>query len=118
MHLNDLGNEINSLQAFRVAARLLRRDTGESMHSLLQDIRYALRQVRRAPGFAISVVVVLALGIGANAAMFTVLNGTLFRPLAYGRPGELVRVNATNRQGRNLGRLSPIFWCGGSERAL
>ncbi len=69
------------------------------MHSLLQDIRYAVRQIRHAPGFATSVVIVLALGIGANAAMFTVLNGTLFRPLAYSRPGELVRINATNAQG-------------------
>ena len=69
------------------------------MHTLAQDLRYALRQMRHAPGFALSVVVVLALGIGANAAMFTVLNGTLFRPLAYSRPGELVRVNATNAQG-------------------
>jgi predicted permease len=55
--------------------------------------------MRHAPLFAASVIVVLALGIGANAAMFTVLNGTLFRPLAYERPGELVRVNATNAQG-------------------
>ncbi len=69
------------------------------MHSILQDVRYAFRQVRHAPGFAVSVVIVLALGIGANAAMFTVLEGTLFRPLAYSRPGELVRVNATNKQG-------------------
>jgi len=69
------------------------------MHSILQDLRYALRQMRHAPGFAISVVAVLALGIGANAAMFTVLNGTLFRPLAYNRPGELVRVTAINQQG-------------------
>jgi predicted permease len=69
------------------------------MSSFLQDLRYALRQMRHAPGFALSVVAVLALGIGANAAMFTVLNGTLFRPLVYSRPGELVRVNATNAQG-------------------
>jgi predicted permease len=69
------------------------------MSSFLQDLRYALRQMRQAPGFAVSVVVVLALGIGANAAMFTVLDGTLFRPLAYSRPGELVRMNATNAQG-------------------
>lgn len=48
---------------------------------LLQDFRYALRQMRRAPGFSLGVIAVLALGIGANAAMFTVLERTLFRPL-------------------------------------
>src|SRR5271156_6495090 len=69
------------------------------MQTLLQDLRYALRQMRHAPGFALSVVVVLALGLGANAAMYTVLEGTLFRPLPYDRAGELVRVNATNAQG-------------------
>jgi predicted permease len=69
------------------------------MRSLLQDLKYALRQMRHAPGFSISVVVVLALGIGANAAMFTVLEGTLFRPLAYKEANDLVRLNNTNAQG-------------------
>src|SRR5271163_3799024 len=69
------------------------------MPSILQDVRYAFRQVRHAPGYAVSVVVVLALGIGANAAMFTVLEGTLFRPLPYSRSSELVRIEATNAQG-------------------
>ncbi len=69
------------------------------MRSFSQDIRYALRQMRHAPGFAISVVIVLALGIGANAAMFTVLEGTLFRPLAYSKPGDLVSLNTVNAKG-------------------
>jgi predicted permease len=69
------------------------------MHSILQDIRYALRQMRHAPGFSLSVVLVLALGIGANAAMFTVLEGTLFRPLPYSKPGELVRLKTTDAKG-------------------
>jgi predicted permease len=69
------------------------------MRTFSQDIRYALRQMRHAPGFALSVIVVLALGIGANAAMFTVLEGTLFRTLDYSKPGELLQVNTTNSQG-------------------
>jgi predicted permease len=82
------------------------------MRFFLQDLRYGLRQMRHAPGFAGSVVVVLALGIGANAAMFTVLNGTLFRPLAYSRPGELVRLNASNSLGSPSGVMVPdiLVW--------
>ncbi|MBB5056878.1 putative permease [Granulicella aggregans] len=69
------------------------------MRALLQDLRYALRQMRHAPGFSVSVIVVLALGIGANAAMFTVLEGTLFRPLAYRDSGKLVQLNAITARG-------------------
>ena len=69
------------------------------MRSFSQDIRYALRQMRHARGFALSVIVVLALGIGANAAMFTVLEGTLFRPLPYSNAGELVRLKPTDAKG-------------------
>jgi hypothetical protein len=64
------------------------------MSALWQEFRYALRQMRHAPGFSISVILVLALGIGANAAMFTVLEGTLFRPLAYRDAGKLVVLTA------------------------
>ena len=56
--------------------------------TLVQDVTYALQLWRRAPGFAIVVIVVLALGIGANSAMFTLVNMLLFRPLP-GRAAEL-----------------------------
>jgi predicted permease len=55
--------------------------------------------MRHAPGFSISVIVVLALGIGANAAMFTVLEGTLFRPLPYAKPERLVRLDVVSQKG-------------------
>lgn len=71
------------------------------MNALLQDLRYALRQMRHAPGFSLSVIVVLALGIGANAAMFTVLEGTLFRPLPYAKPEGLVRLDVTSQKGEH-----------------
>jgi predicted permease len=71
------------------------------MNILFEDLRYALRQLRRAPGFSLSVVFVLALGIGANAAMFTVLEATLFRPLPYAHAEQLVRLHVSDGKGRS-----------------
>ena len=79
------------------------------MVTLYQDLRYALRQMRHAPGFTFSVVLVLALGIGANAAMFTVLEATIFRPLPYHNPAELMRFDPFDKQGTpNLPALPDI----------
>ncbi len=58
-----------------------------------QDFRSALRLVQRDPGFAAAVILTLAVGIGANTAIFSVVNSVLLRPLAYPDPGQLVTVN-------------------------
>ena len=63
---------------------------------LLQDLRLALRQMRRSPGFAITTVLILALGITANVIVFGVLQATILRPLDVSHPDQLMQLQRTS----------------------
>ncbi len=63
---------------------------------LIQDLRYALRQLRKEPGFTLTVVITLALGVGANTAIFTLVQGILLRSLPVNDPSRLYRIGDKN----------------------
>src|SRR5262249_11377786 len=67
-----------------------------AMNSLLLDLRQALRALARSPGFTAVAIATLALGIGANTAMFSVIDATMLKPLPFARPDELVHLTESD----------------------
>ena len=81
-----LGNTV------RIREEIYRMNTISPLETFGRDLRLALRGMRRRPGFTVAVVLTLALGIGANTAIFGVVDGVLIKPLSYPNAGELVSI--------------------------
>jgi predicted permease len=85
-----LGGEEQTRQAYRD------RHTLPRLESIVRDFRYALRQMRRAPGFTLTAVLTLALGIGANTVIYTLIDSIMLRPLPYPQQNQLMRITGIN----------------------
>src|SRR5579863_1219566 len=76
---------------------------------LLHDIRYALRQLRREPGFGLTVALTLALSVGLATAVFCVINTVILRPLPYSDPDRILAIESISRSGYTQPASWPSF---------
>lgn len=115
--------DVNETQAYceGVQARRNREERRRQLMSfdeLAQDVKYAVRSLRRVPGYTVLVVSTLAFGIAANTTIFSVMNPYLFRPLPFGQAEELVHVNQINpTTGWDMDRFSYPQYSDWKERA-
>ena len=94
----DLGRVSAECREITVKSRKSHRRV-ERLDGLIQDLRFAIRLLRRSPTFAIMAIATLALGVGANSAIFSLINGVLLRPLPYDHPGQLADVIELHKKG-------------------
>lgn len=90
--------ELNGIEPIKERVRDVR--MGVLIESVFQDLKHALRHFRRSPAFALSAILTLAIGIGANAAMVSIVNALIFKRLPLPSPDELVSFTSVDNQGR------------------
>jgi len=89
-----------------------------SLDTIWRDIRFAVRSLLKAPGFTVVAILVIAVGIGANTAVFSVVNTVLLKPLTYPDPQSLVQLMNTGDQGSSPGANVPKFSIWSQQRAI
>jgi putative ABC transport system permease protein len=103
--LREARRELGGVEQVKQNVRDMR--TGVSLDTVMLDIRYAVRTLSRNLAFSSVVVLTLALGIGANTSIFTILNGVLLKPLPYPEPDRLLMLWESSLTDHNLGTVAP-----------
>ena len=103
--LRQARRELGGVEQVKQSIRDMR--AGASLDIVMQDVRYAFRTLSKNLAFSSVVVLRLALGIGANTAIFTIVNGVLLKPLPYPEPDRLLMLWESSLTDRNLGTVAP-----------